>query len=409
VWGYADWGWPALLGDRTWGNGYYRELFPAILAQLDPTRFYSPASPYSFGEYLHPNDQRNGTMHIWDVWNQRDYTAYRDYQPRFVSEFGFQGPPAWSTLTSVVHDEPLDPYGHEMLVHQKASRGNEKLERGAAGHLPRSTTIDHWHWAMQLNQAHAVRFGVEHLRSLTPHNTGTILWQLNDDWPVVSWAAVDFDEHRKPLWFALRDAYAPRLATIQPRSSRRAIDAAFDGIPPGKDVLALVVINDTADAVSGVFTAARTAFDGTTLARATMEVVVAPYGATTAQIPAEVADFADAPAELIVVTGGEESGFAPAFFNGAEVVDQKLEPAPLAATAARVTGGYTVTVTAQSYVRDLFLQADRVDPRATVNAGLVMLTAGQSAMFAITSDADASPEAFLDPLVLRSANQLLAS
>ncbi len=248
VWGFADWKWPALLGGRTWGNGYYRDLFPTLLAELDPTRFYSPSSPYSFGEYLHPNDERNGTMHIWDVWNQRDYTAYREYRPRFLSEFGFQGPPAWSTLTSVVHDEPLDPYGHQMLVHQKASRGNEKLERGAAGHLPASTTVDHWHWATQLNQAHAVRFGVEHFRSLTPHNTGTILWQLNDDWPVVSWAAVDFDEHRKPMWFALRAGYAPRLATIQPRSSRRVIDDAFEGIAPEQDVLALVVVNDTADA-----------------------------------------------------------------------------------------------------------------------------------------------------------------
>jgi beta-mannosidase len=409
VWAYADWGWPALLGDRTWGNGYYRELFPALLAELDPTRFYSPASPYSFGEYLHPNDQRNGTMHIWDVWNQRDYTVYREYRPRFVAEFGFQGPPAWSTLTSVVHDEPLDPYGHEMLVHQKASRGNEKLERGVAGHLPASTTIDHWHWATQLNQAHAVRFGVEHFRSLTPHNTGTILWQLNDDWPVVSWAAVDFDEHRKPLWFAVRDAYAPRLATIQPRSSQHAIGTAFAGIPPEKDVLALVVVNDTADAFSGVFTTARTAFDGTMLACAPIEVTVAPRGEATVAIPAEVAAFGDAAAELIVVTGGEESGFAAAFFNGAEVVDQKLEPAPLVATAARVAGGYAVTVTAHSYVRDVFLQVDRVDPRATVDAGLVTLRAGQSATFAITSDADVIPEAFLDPLVLRSANQLLAS
>jgi beta-mannosidase len=408
LWGYADWGWPALLGDRTWGNGYYRDLLPALLAELDPTRFYSPASPYSFGDYLHPNDPRNGTMHIWDVWNQRDYTAYRDYRPRFVAEFGFQGPPAWSTLTRVVHDEPLDPYGHQMLVHQKASHGNEKLARGAAGHLPVSTTVEQWHWATQLNQAHALRFGIEHLRSLTPHNTGTIMWQLNDDWPVVSWAVVDFDEHRKPAWYALRDAYAPRLATVQPRSSRGAIEAAFEGTPPEQDVLAVVVVNDTAEAFSGAFTAERTTFDGTVLASATIAVTVAARGATTVEIPAVVAGFVEAAAELIVVTGGEESGFAPAYFNGAEVVDQKLEPAPFQSSAARVPGGYTVTVTAHSYVRDVFLQVDRVDADATVDAGLVTLTAGQSAVFAIASGADASPVAFLDPLVLRSANQLLA-
>ncbi len=73
-----------------------------------------------------------------------------------------------------------------------------------------------------------------------------------------------------------------------------------------------------------------------------------------------------------------------------------------------MTGGYRITVTAHSYARDVFVQADRVDPRATVDAGLVTLTAGRSAVFAVTSDADIPPEAFLDPLVLRSANQLLA-
>ncbi|KPC69421.1 hypothetical protein ADL26_18285, partial [Thermoactinomyces vulgaris] len=70
---------------------------------------------------------------------------------------------------------------------------------------------------------------------LTPHNTGTILWQLNDNWPVVSWAAVDFEGHRKPLWHALRDVYAPRLSTLQPRpseASRRAKAAPMPAVAP---------------------------------------------------------------------------------------------------------------------------------------------------------------------------------
>ena len=44
---------------------------------------------------------------------------------------------------------------------------------------------------------------MEYLRSLEPVNAGTLVWQLNDDWPVISWAAVDYDGHRKPLCFAL--------------------------------------------------------------------------------------------------------------------------------------------------------------------------------------------------------------
>lgn len=407
IWGSVDWGWAHQLAGRTWGNGYYRELFPRLLQELDPTRFYSPASPYSFGEYRHPNDERAGTVHIWDVWNTRDYTVYRDYAPRFVSEFGFQGPPAWSTLTRVVHDEPLDPYGEQMLVHQKANRGNEKLARGYAGHLPEPRTIADWHWAAQLNQAHAIRFGVEHFRSLAPHNSGTILWQLNDNWPVVSWAAVDFDGHRKPLWYALRDAYAPRLATLQPRSSAEALANAFEGYRPELDTLALVLLNDTDEAARGSFTVSRRRLDGTLLAQSELEVRIAARGQQALTIPAGVASFEDASTEILVAEPATGlTGFARAILNGAEIVDQRLDPAPCSAVAARTPEGYSVSVTARSLVRDVFLGVDRVDPRARVDLGLVTLLAGESVIFRVASDLEVHPEAFLDVAVLRTANSL---
>ena len=98
IWGYVEWNWRAPLAGRTWGDGYYTELFPSIVAELDPRAPYSPGSPFSYAKYHHPNDHRHGTMHIWDVWNHVDYRHYRDYPARFVSELGFQGPPAWSTL-----------------------------------------------------------------------------------------------------------------------------------------------------------------------------------------------------------------------------------------------------------------------------------------------------------------------
>ncbi|GAB3808218.1 glycoside hydrolase family 2 protein [Humibacter antri] len=404
IWGYVEWGWREVLAGRAWGDGYCRALFPRLLAELDPTRPYSPASPFSFVDYAHPNDERNGTMHIWDVWNERDYAAYRQHRPRFVSEFGFQGPPAWSTLTRVVHDEPLEPYGHEMLVHQKAEYGNLKLDRGMAAHLPQPTSIEDWHWAAQLNQAHAIRFGVEHLRSLTPYNTGTILWQLNDDWPVVSWAAVDFDEHRKPLWYAMRDAYAPRLATIQPRTiDPRDVDPTALDEP--EEYLALVLVNDTAAAVSSTARLARLALDGTVLAEQTLPLHVEARGTATYRLPADVAGFDDDAAEVIVAA---VDGFARAVFNGAEAVRQRLAPDALQASAVRTENGYRIAVSARSYARDVFLAVDRVDAAAAVDQGLVTLLAGETTTFHVTSSADVDPAVFTGPFVLRSANDLLA-
>lgn len=123
-------------GEKPWGDYYYSELFPSLLAELDPSRSaYLPSSPMSFTKFTGANLDTDGTMHIWDAWNRADYTVYAQYTPRFADEFGYQAPPAWSTLTGAVHDGKLEPFGKQMLVHQKASGGNYKLARGMRSHI----------------------------------------------------------------------------------------------------------------------------------------------------------------------------------------------------------------------------------------------------------------------------------
>ena len=121
-----------------------------------------------------------------------------------------------------------------MLVHQKAMEGDRKLTRGLVTHLPVPDDMDDWHWAMSLNQARAVQVGVEHFRSLSPLCAGSVMWQLNDCWPVTSWAAVDGDGRRKPLFYALRHAHADRLVTVQPRDGGLVAVLVNDTAQPGR-------------------------------------------------------------------------------------------------------------------------------------------------------------------------------
>lgn len=57
LWGYVDWGWraqlkgEAWLGEQTWGDGYYTELLPRLVAELDPRTPYLPGSPASFADF----------------------------------------------------------------------------------------------------------------------------------------------------------------------------------------------------------------------------------------------------------------------------------------------------------------------------------------------------------------------
>ncbi len=394
IWGHEDWGWedgPDGLHGRTWGLGYYTRLLPGIVAELDPGRPYCPGTPYAMSPDLHPNDPRHGPSHLWDVWNGLDYTHYRDSVPRFVAEFGWQGPPTFSTLVRAVHDEPLTPTSPGTTAHQKAADGDLKLSRGLEPHLPAPVGIDDWHWAMSLNQARALTFGIEHLRSWSPTCAGAVWWQLNDLWPVTSWSVVDGDGRRKPAWFALRRAFADRLVTLQPRG----------------EGLAVVVVNDGPDAWAGAVRVRRLRFDGTAVGEGTLPFAVGARGTTTLALDRSTSDPADPAGEVLLA----EVGALRAWWWFVEDRDSALpDAAPgsgLEAEAERADGGYTVRVTARTVVKDLALLADRVDPAAQADDMLLTLLPGESTTLRVTGPAGLAVEELLSPLVLRSANQLL--
>ncbi|MCL2730164.1 MAG: glycoside hydrolase family 2 protein, partial [Actinomycetia bacterium] len=389
MWGHRDWGWPEQLGDRTWGHGYYTDLLPRIVAELDPTRFYCANSPYSPGfplDQVHPNDENHGTRHEWQVWNATDYTAYRDHVPRFCSEFGFQAPPTWATLRRWIHDVPLTPSSPAFLLHQKAEDGNGKLDRGFALHLPAPATFADWHWTTQLNQARAVAFAIEHFRSWWPRTAGAVVWQLNDCWPVTSWSAVDGDGRPKPLWYALRHANAPRLLTVQPRDGRPAV----------------IAVNDTDTPWTGTLRAERQSFGGDAKAEAALELDVPARSVACLALPDSLVEPAD-PSREVLVAGDASARAVHCFLEDCELA---YAPGAFTARATAVDGGYRVDVHATSFTRDVAVLADRLSPDAETDDMLVTLLAGESRSFLVRTAAHLDPRELTGPLVLRTANGL---
>ncbi|MFI5931415.1 glycoside hydrolase family 2 protein [Actinoplanes sp. NPDC051494] len=382
IWGHADWDWIPDLGDRSWGAGFYFDLLPAIVAEEDPGAFYWPGSPWSGRDDRHPNDPAYGTMHIWDVWNTDDYPKYREYRPRFVAEFGYQAPPTFSTLRRALSDEPLASDSPGMRAHQKATDGDKKLQRGLDAHLPAPRDFDDWHYLTQLNQARALSLGIEHFRSLRPHCMGAIMWQLNDCWPVTSWAAVDGDGHRKPLWYALRRSFAPRLLTVQPR----------DGVP------ALVAVNDSGESWALDVALSRRTLEGVVLSSSTVGVTVAPGSATTVPIPTAIGTPADPAAELLLAEADDQR----AWWFWAEDKDLAWPPARFTATV----DGDAVTVTAGTALRDLTLHPDRLDPAAWADEAGVTLLPGESTTFRVLGAGPLDPTALTTRPVLRCVNDL---
>lgn len=351
--GWFHWGWREKLDGQAWGAGYYEHLLPKIVSEVDPTRPYLPGSPWSGDSERDALDNDHGCVHLWDVWNERDYTTYREHVPRFVSEFGWQGPPTWSTLTESVHDSPLTPTSPGVLHHQKAKDGNGKLWRGLAPHFPEPTTFDDWHYFTQVNQARAIRLGIEHFRSHRPRCMGTIVWQLNDCWPVTSWAAIDGAERVKPLWFALREAYRERLLTIQPRG----------------DGLAVVAVNDSGAIWESTLRVRQLCGDVVTESSLRLE-------------PFETAEFMLGEVSGDVVCAETDTERALWF------VTDDLPTPSYDTTVLKTSDGYDVTVTTRTLLRDLALFPDRLAPDASVDQCLVTLLPGEQTIFHVTTTAD---------------------
>lgn len=400
VWGHEDWGWKEELAGRSWGGRYAHELLGGIVAELDPTRPYCDNSPYSPGrkpEDIHPNDPDHGTHHQWEVWNRIDYSQYRSEVPRFCSEFGFQGPPTWRTLSDFVHANDGGPLADAVspkedpvfLVHQKADDGNGKLDRGLAPHVGIPADFEDWHWATQLNQARAVRYAIEHYRSWWPRTAGAIVWQLNDCWPVTSWAAVDSEERPKPLWHALRLAYAPRIISLGDRDGQ----------------LSVSLVNDSDRPWAGPLTFSLQTLDGEVRNHHEEQVEVPARGVRTLPIGQALRTPRDTSNEALIVAMGAEL----VVHTFVEDIDLQLNPATLEASAKAVTGGYEITVKAHSLVRDITVHVDRVDPAARIDHALVSLPAGAEWTFKVTSAVKGlDPAEFISPTVLRTANDLHA-
>ncbi|MEO6012324.1 MAG: glycoside hydrolase family 2 protein [Devosia sp.] len=386
IWGFVDWGWKPVLGNKSWGLGYYLDLLPRVVAELDPTRPYWPGSPYSGSMDIHPNADEHGCKHIWNVWNQAGYEVYRNYVPRFCSEFGWQAPSTFATIQQSMHDDPLTPTSPAVAHHQKATEGNQKLLNGLAGHLPQPTNFDDWLFLTQLNQARAVQFAIEHFRSHRGVNMGAIVWQLNDCWPVTSWAAIDGYGRKKPMWHALRSAYAPHLLTLQPR----------DG------AVRLLVVNDLSLFWRQALTVRRMNFAGEVLAQYDLWRVLADrFTLETVDLPADITTAGDSVREFVVATMGACTALH--FFNEDIALDL-----PMAEFSVSVSGEgdhYAVDVTAKTFLRDLCLFADRLHPAAEVDRMAVNVLPGDTVRFIVHSPIAITADMLGKP-VLRCVNDI---
>ena len=210
-WGHLE-GWFSSR-EKLPGRSVYEKILPDVCRRLDPSRPYWQSSP--FGDAADPNGEKQGDRHNWLVWSQwQPYENYRNDKGRFVSEFGFQSlasPDLWKLLSA---GEPQSVLAPELAAHQKQPDGDGRLWRYLVEYLRLPRDFEDYCFLTQLNQAEAMRVGIEHWRRRWPQTAGALLWQMNDCWPAISWSLVDYSGAPKLAYYSVACAFAPVALSV---------------------------------------------------------------------------------------------------------------------------------------------------------------------------------------------------
>ncbi|MEY2893874.1 MAG: hypothetical protein RJA98_3782, partial [Pseudomonadota bacterium] len=222
----------------------YEALLPDLCGALDPDRPYWPGSPYTSTTegQLPSQDPTIGDRHSWEVWHQLmlPYAQYAKVGARFVSEFGMQSHPSLALLEAAVPEAERFPGSRTVQWHNKAfgpavgADGHRRLAVYAADTLRAPHTLAGEVYATQFVQAEAMRHAFEAFRRgwRGPGARacgGALVWQLNDCWPVTSWALIDSAARPKPAWFAVRRALAPLAVALRQEGAEWSAWAVHSG------------------------------------------------------------------------------------------------------------------------------------------------------------------------------------
>jgi beta-mannosidase len=192
------------------GYKIFHQIIPDILSTIDPQHPYWPSSPFSLDDY--PNSETSGNRHQWELWSMwKDYNHAPEDNSLFVTEFGFQGPANHLTLEEAIPEKDRSIQSAIFEFHNKQVEGNERLFRYLSAHLPVKTDWKDFIYLTQLNQGLALKTCLQHWRSNFPLTNGSIIWQLNDCWPVTSWAIVDSNLIPKPSFYHVKNIFNQQI------------------------------------------------------------------------------------------------------------------------------------------------------------------------------------------------------
>ncbi|OKP92811.1 beta-galactosidase [Paenibacillus sp. P3E] len=219
------WGWKEKyspeIREKLWKDyeAVFHRILPEAVAACHPDVDYWASSPMR--DLTHDLNQHatriagEGDVHYWGVWHGSEpFENYNVKVGRFMSEYGFQSFPELKSVLSYAEDRDMALESEVMLAHQKNGRGNLLIKEYMDIYLPQPKDFSSFLYMSQILQAEAMRMAIESHRRNKPYCMGTLYWQMNDCWPVASWASMDYYGRWKALQYTARNSYKDLLLSI---------------------------------------------------------------------------------------------------------------------------------------------------------------------------------------------------
>ncbi len=360
----------ALINHRTWEfvptyphhiTDYvkmFEYILPAIVKETAPQTYWWPASPSSGGNFDAPNDENRGDNHYWDVWHgEKPFTEYRKFFFRYASEFGFQSFPCLKSVEQFTLPDDRNIFSRVMERHQRNQAANGKILSYLSQTFRYPNSFDDLLYASQLMQAEAIRYGVEHWRRNRGRCMGAIIWQLNDIWPVASWASIDYYGRWKALHYAAKRFFAPVMISAEEEGELSQNPKINEYHPaPLEKSFRLNVCNETLRDVTGEVVWALRTPDGAIVRQNQQTLTIRAMSAkwldkvdcADASLTGHYVSFAFV-VDDVAVSEGTCIFCAPKHF---EFVDPRLTVE---------TRGDTLVVTSHAYAKQVWLESEDAD------------------------------------------------
>jgi beta-mannosidase len=272
-----------------------------------------------------------------------------------MSEYGFQSFPEMRTIRAFAKPEDMDIRSATMQDHQKNHGGNERILSYMLRWYPEPKDFASFVYLSQVLQAEAIKVGAEHLRRQMPDTMGSLYWQLNDCWPVASWASIDYYGRWKALQYYAKRFYDDVIV------SPFAHDGKVD----------VYVVSDKLQPLSGTIHTRLLDFSGKVLTEKTQDVQIPAQSSAVyfTLDQKELLTNAD-PKNIFLVfdltIGGQGVSRNLLFFNTMHNLDLP-KSVKIEALLENSNGSYAVTLRSPALARSVYLSFGDLDVQTSDN------------------------------------------